>query len=113
LPETLARDFLGIHLPPLLRTICDLDTPRIEPGSFIEPAMRARPGPTAHSCANRAPVPKPFWQPVPFAAVLGDIPNRIQDLKVRQADVSTLARQTVLDLAMLRFGVSFPKHAGF
>jgi predicted transposase YdaD len=32
---------LSIHLPPLLRAICKLDTLRIEPGSFVEPAMHA------------------------------------------------------------------------
>ena len=39
-PET-ARDFLDIHLPPSLRALCNLDTLRIEPASFVEPAMRA------------------------------------------------------------------------
>ncbi|MDR2032642.1 MAG: Rpn family recombination-promoting nuclease/putative transposase, partial [Azoarcus sp.] len=39
-PET-ARDFLSIHLPPSLRAICDLDTLRVAPGSFVEPALRA------------------------------------------------------------------------
>jgi hypothetical protein len=36
--------------------------------------------------------------------MLAYIQDRIQDLKIRQADVSTLARQTVLDLVILRFG---------
>jgi predicted transposase/invertase (TIGR01784 family) len=39
-PET-ARDFLDIHLPKLLRAICDLDTLRPEPNSFVEPELRA------------------------------------------------------------------------
>ncbi|MDR1935766.1 MAG: Rpn family recombination-promoting nuclease/putative transposase, partial [Candidatus Accumulibacter sp.] len=39
-PET-ARDFLDIHLPPPLRALCKLDTLRPEPGSFIDPALRA------------------------------------------------------------------------
>ncbi|MDR1463245.1 MAG: Rpn family recombination-promoting nuclease/putative transposase, partial [Azoarcus sp.] len=39
-PET-ARDFLDIHLPKPLRAICDLDTLRPEPNSFVEPELRA------------------------------------------------------------------------
>lgn len=31
-----ARDFIEIHLPPDLRTLCDLDTLRLESGSFVE-----------------------------------------------------------------------------
>ncbi|KOY63976.1 transposase [Photorhabdus heterorhabditis] len=36
-----ARDFLEIHLPASLRTVCDLDTLRLESGSFIEDNLRA------------------------------------------------------------------------
>ncbi|CND40357.1 Rpn family recombination-promoting nuclease/putative transposase [Yersinia pseudotuberculosis] len=39
-PET-ARDFLDIHLPPALRQACDLNTLRLESGSFIEEDLRA------------------------------------------------------------------------
>jgi predicted transposase/invertase (TIGR01784 family) len=39
-PET-ARDFLDIHLPKPLRALCDLATLRLEPGSFVEPALRS------------------------------------------------------------------------
>lgn len=39
-PE-MARDFLDIHLPPALREICDLQTLKLEPGSFIEQDLRA------------------------------------------------------------------------
>jgi predicted transposase/invertase (TIGR01784 family) len=38
-PDT-ARDFLDIHLPKPLRARCELDTLRLESGSFIEPALR-------------------------------------------------------------------------
>ncbi|MDI8746243.1 Rpn family recombination-promoting nuclease/putative transposase, partial [Salmonella enterica subsp. enterica serovar Montevideo] len=34
-PDT-ARDFLEIHLPTTLRQICNLNTLRLESGSFIE-----------------------------------------------------------------------------
>ncbi|CQJ35009.1 transposase [Yersinia mollaretii] len=39
-PET-ARDFLDVHLPPALRKACDLNTLRLESGSFIEEDLRA------------------------------------------------------------------------
>ncbi len=39
-PE-MARDFLEIHLPPALREICDLQTLKLEPTSFIEKDLRA------------------------------------------------------------------------
>ncbi|POT31516.1 Rpn family recombination-promoting nuclease/putative transposase [Citrobacter braakii] len=39
-PE-MARDFLEIHLPVALREICDLQTLKLEPTSFIEKDLRA------------------------------------------------------------------------
>ncbi|UAN59726.1 Rpn family recombination-promoting nuclease/putative transposase [Serratia sp. JSRIV004] len=36
-----ARDFLDMHLPPDLRQSCDLNTLKLEPGSFIERDLRA------------------------------------------------------------------------
>lgn len=40
-PET-ARDFLDIHLPATLRGLCDLNTLKLESGSFIEENLRYR-----------------------------------------------------------------------
>lgn len=39
-PDT-ARDFLELHLPPALRLCCDLNTLKLESGSFIERDLRA------------------------------------------------------------------------
>jgi predicted transposase/invertase (TIGR01784 family) len=39
-PDT-AREFLGIHLPPALRAVCDLTTLSLKPDSFVEPGLRA------------------------------------------------------------------------
>lgn len=39
-PET-ARDFIEIHLPSRLRTLCDLTTLELKPASFIEENLRA------------------------------------------------------------------------
>ena len=36
-----ARDFIEIHLPASLRQLCDLQTLRLESGSFIEADLRA------------------------------------------------------------------------
>ncbi|MDU2939661.1 MAG: Rpn family recombination-promoting nuclease/putative transposase [Enterobacteriaceae bacterium] len=35
-----ARDFIKIHLPPALLNLCDLNTLRLEPGSFVEDDLR-------------------------------------------------------------------------
>ncbi|RPE03036.1 Rpn family recombination-promoting nuclease/putative transposase [Candidatus Pantoea deserta] len=35
-----ARDFMDIHLPPELRAICDLNTLKLESGSFVEDDLR-------------------------------------------------------------------------
>lgn len=37
-----ARDFLEIHLPPALLTLCDLNTLKLEPGSLVEKSLRSR-----------------------------------------------------------------------
>ena len=39
-PDT-ARDFLDTYLPSSLHELCDLDTLKLEPGSFIEEDLRA------------------------------------------------------------------------
>lgn len=39
-PET-ARDFLQLHLPSNLLKVCNLDTLKLESGSFIEDDLRA------------------------------------------------------------------------
>ncbi|NCG51454.1 Rpn family recombination-promoting nuclease/putative transposase [Serratia fonticola] len=39
-PDT-ARDFLELHLPPALLQFCDLNTLKLESGSFIESGLRA------------------------------------------------------------------------
>lgn len=36
-----AQDFLQLHLPDALRTICDLETLKLESGSFVEDDLRA------------------------------------------------------------------------
>ncbi len=38
-PDT-ARDFMRLHLPPHLQTVCDLNTLKLESGSFVEESLR-------------------------------------------------------------------------
>jgi predicted transposase/invertase (TIGR01784 family) len=38
-PDT-ARDFMKLHLPPALLTLCDLSTLKLESGSFVEESLR-------------------------------------------------------------------------
>lgn len=49
------------------------------------------------------------WADPPFAAVLGHVQARVQDLQIRQADVAPLNGETVCDLLVLGFG---DLHAG-
>ena len=44
------------------------------------------------------PTTETWGQATPLAAMLGYIQNRVEHLQVRQADVATLARQTMFDL---------------
>ena len=43
-------------------------------------------------------------QATPFAALLGNVQDGIQNLKVREADIAALARKTVFNQAILLFG---------
>lgn len=50
------------------------------------------------------PTTEAFGQASPFATLLGNVQDGIQDLKVRKADVAALTRQAVLNQAILLFG---------
>lgn len=60
--------------------------------------------PAAPARIDGMPATKAFWQAAPFAALLGNVQDGIRDLKVRETDVAALARQAVLNLAILLFG---------
>ena len=60
-------------------------------------------GPTVHPRIDRVPPAKALRQTTPLATMPGNIKNCIQHLKVRHADVATLARQTMFDLSKLSF----------
>lgn len=40
--KEVARDFLAIHLPEAFLEICDLDSLKLESGSFVEDNLRSR-----------------------------------------------------------------------
>ena len=60
--------------------------------------------PATPACVDGMPAAKAFGQTTPFAALLGNVQDGIQDLKVRETDVAALTRQTVLDQTILCFG---------
>ena len=68
--------------------------------SIQHPSFR----PATHAGINRMPAPEALGQTAPFASLLGNIKNGIENLKVRKADVTALARQAVFDQVILGFG---------
>ena len=60
--------------------------------------------PAAPACVDGMPAAKALGQATPFAALLGNVQDGVQDLKVRETNIASLTRQTVLDQTILRFG---------
>ena len=60
--------------------------------------------PPIHSGVDGVPVAESPGQTAPFAALLGNVQERVQHPQIGQAHVAALGRQTVLDQAVLRFG---------
>jgi hypothetical protein len=50
------------------------------------------------------PVAEPFRQPAPFAAMLGDIEHRVDDLEIGDPHVAPRHRQQRTDQLILVFG---------
>ena len=74
---------------------------------FLEKTIQhARLGPAIHARIDRVPVAKAFGQATPFAAVLSDIKNRVDDLQIGDTDVAPLDRKKWLDSSELR-GIDF------
>jgi hypothetical protein len=68
---------------------------------------RHRPPPQAR--VDRVPVAEPLRQGAPFAAVLGDIEHRVDDIEIGDPHVPSLDRHQRADHFMLVFGQ--PHHA--
>jgi hypothetical protein len=60
--------------------------------------------PTAQPRVDRVPVAKPLWQRPPFAAILGDEENRIDDIEIGDPHVAPLHGQQRADHFILVFG---------
>jgi hypothetical protein len=61
-------------------------------------------GPAAHTGIYGMPSAKTFGQTAPFAPLFSNVQDGIQNLQVRETDIATLARQAILDQAILLFG---------
>ena len=61
-------------------------------------------GPTIHASVDRMPIAKALRQRAPFAAVLCDLEDRVDDCEVLVRDVATLTRQERFDASKLFCG---------
>jgi hypothetical protein len=50
------------------------------------------------------PIAKMLWQPTPFAALFGNIQQRIELAQIGHVDIAPLARQTVGNSLILALG---------
>src|ERR1700732_4440403 len=66
--------------------------------------------PAIHSGVDGVPVAESPGQTAPFATLLGNEQDRVQDSQIGQAHIAALGRQTVLDQAVLRFA-DFPSRS--
>lgn len=60
--------------------------------------------PPRRELLDGVPVPKPPGQAGPFAALLGDVEDRVQDLQIVERDVAAWYRQASLDVTILSLG---------
>ncbi len=63
--------------------------------------------PPVQTRIDRGPVPEPLGQAAPFAAMLGDVQDRVEDLQIVERDVPALCPQVSLDVLILSLG-EFP-----
>jgi len=55
-------------------------------------------------CVDRAPSTKALGYGTRLAALLGDVQDGVKNLQTREADIPALARQAILNQAVLGFG---------
>jgi len=48
--------------------------------------------PPVHACIDRVPVPKLLGEATPFAALLSNVQDRVQDLQIVERDVAAWGR---------------------
>jgi hypothetical protein len=78
----------------------DLSMVQLGKYAIQHPALR----PTSHASIHGVPVAEPRGQTAPFAPLLGDIQDGVQDVQIVERHVAPLCRQTRLDLAILGVG---------
>ena len=60
--------------------------------------------PPVHARIDRVPVPELLGEATPFAALLGNVQDRVQDLQIVERDVAALRWQARLDVTILCLG---------
>ena len=60
--------------------------------------------PPIHARIDRVPVPELLGEATPFAALLGDVQDRVQDLQIVERHVAALGREAALDVPILSLG---------
>jgi hypothetical protein len=60
--------------------------------------------PTTHASINGMPISKMFRQSSPFASLLKNIQNSVDDLQIILSNIASLPREAVSDTEILLFG---------
>ena len=90
---TVQRDGFKLHAD-------DVSLLQLGKDAIQHPALR----PPVHARIDRVPVPEPLGQAAPFAALLSDVQDRVQDLQIVERDVAALGRQASRDVTILSLG---------
>jgi hypothetical protein len=91
--STVQRDGFELHAD-------DLSLVQLGKDAIQHPALR----PPIHARIDRVPVPEPLGEATPFAALLGDVQDRVEYLQIGERDVAALRRQASLDVTILSLG---------
>ena len=78
----------------------DLSLLQLGNSAVQHPALRL----TIHASVNGVPVAEPLGQTAPFAPLLGDVQDGVQDVQIVEHHVAAGCRQAWLDLAILGVG---------
>src|ERR1039458_2105704 len=83
----------------------NLDAHDLLPLQLLEDAIQyAVLGPDVHAGVNGVPVAETLGKSAPFAALLGDIQDRVQHREIAQAHIAALTGKTGLDATVLSLG---------
>ena len=90
---------------PVQRDGFELHADDLSPVQLGEDAIQhAALRPPVHARIERVPVPKPLGEAAPFAALLGDVQDRIEDVQIVERHVAALGGQAALDVTILSLG---------